>query len=186
MIMELEMKPKTGQGSRINFMKIGPFAKMLRVTPRTVRYYESLGLVRPCGRTEGGFRLYSRDEAELLLSIMTFKDLGLSLEDIGRVTEKAKGPRRASLMFQDFLTVLENCENEIEQRLSRLSLARKEVGRARALLEECDGCDGKMFDAECVDCWKDNGRIPQPLTMLSQMAGNGGSGKADSRKDGSK
>ena len=180
------MNPDTGQGSCQSFMKIGPFARLLDVTPRTIRYYESLGLVRPCGRTGGGFRLYSRDQAELLLTIKAFKDLGLSLEDIGHVAEKAKGRRRALLMFQDFLTVLESCEIEIERRLSRLSLARREVGRARALLEECDGCDGKIFDEECVACWKNHGGIPRPLALFSQMTGSGGVGKADSRKDGSK
>ena len=42
--------------------KIGEIAKETRVLPSTVRYYTDLGLLTVAGRSEGGHRLYAREE----------------------------------------------------------------------------------------------------------------------------
>lgn len=66
-------------------MKIGEFAKRAGVTPRTVRYYESLGLLGPSEREGGGFRYYTEAELLRLQKINALKGLGLSLEEIATV-----------------------------------------------------------------------------------------------------
>jgi MerR family copper efflux transcriptional regulator len=63
-------------------MRIGEFAKRAGVTPRTVRYYESLGLLSPNEREGEGFRYYTEAELTRLQKISNLKGLGLSLEEI--------------------------------------------------------------------------------------------------------
>ncbi len=54
---------------------------------RTIRYYESLGLISSTDRTEGGFRLFSWDVLTRLLFIKRVQSLGLSLTEIGQILE---------------------------------------------------------------------------------------------------
>ena len=66
-------------------MRIGELAKKAKVTPRTVRYYESLGLI-PHGEREGaGQHRYPEQTVERLEKIDQLKTLGLSLEEVGTV-----------------------------------------------------------------------------------------------------
>lgn len=66
-------------------MRIGEFAQRAGVTPRTVRYYESLGLLGPNEREGSGFRYYTEAELVRLQKINDLKELGLSLEEISSV-----------------------------------------------------------------------------------------------------
>ncbi|MDX2211987.1 MAG: MerR family transcriptional regulator [Oculatellaceae cyanobacterium bins.114] len=66
-------------------MRIGELAKQAGVTPRTIRYYESLGLLGPSEREGKGFRYYTEAELERLEKIHAFKELGLTLDEIADV-----------------------------------------------------------------------------------------------------
>src|SRR3954470_23939309 len=66
-------------------MRIGEFAEQAGVTPRTIRYYEGLGLLGPNEREGQGFRYYTEVELKRLQKIDTLKQLGLTLEEIGEV-----------------------------------------------------------------------------------------------------
>jgi MerR family copper efflux transcriptional regulator len=66
-------------------MRIGELAEQAGVTPRTIRYYEDLGLLGPNERLGQGFRYYSETALTRLKKIDTLKQLGLSLEEIGEV-----------------------------------------------------------------------------------------------------
>lgn len=52
-----------------------------------LRHYESLGLVRPTGRTGSGYREYSADDVRRIFHIESLRSLGLSLRDIGRALD---------------------------------------------------------------------------------------------------
>ena len=66
-------------------MRIGELAKLGNVTPRAVRYYESLGLI-PLGEREGaGQHRYPEQTIARLQKIDQLKALGLSLDGIGKV-----------------------------------------------------------------------------------------------------
>jgi DNA-binding transcriptional MerR regulator len=55
------------------------------LSPRTVRYYEEIGLLPGVRRSEGGRRVYGPDELERLGFITRLKALGLSLAEIGEL-----------------------------------------------------------------------------------------------------
>ncbi len=66
-------------------MRIGELAKLGNVTPRAVRYYESLGLIPPGKREGAGQHRYPEQTIARLRKIDQLKALGLSLDDIGKV-----------------------------------------------------------------------------------------------------
>jgi DNA-binding transcriptional MerR regulator len=52
-----------------------------------LRHYESLGLMRPSGRTGSGYREYSGDDIRRIFHIESLRSLGLSLREIGRALD---------------------------------------------------------------------------------------------------
>ncbi|MFE0172133.1 MerR family transcriptional regulator [Streptomyces sp. NPDC059002] len=68
-------------------MLIGDVARRSGVSARMLRHYESLGLVRPTGRTGAGYREYSDEDIRRIFHIESLRSLGLSLRDIGRALD---------------------------------------------------------------------------------------------------
>jgi len=66
---------------------IGEVASRAGLSLRTVRYWESIGLVTPSGRTEGGFRLYTEQDVQRLLVVRALKPTGLTPEEILELLE---------------------------------------------------------------------------------------------------
>jgi DNA-binding transcriptional MerR regulator len=68
-------------------MLIGDVARRSGVSARMLRHYESLGLVRPTGRTVAGYREYSGGDIRRIFHIESLRSLGLSLRDVGRALD---------------------------------------------------------------------------------------------------
>ncbi|EJS03881.1 hypothetical protein IKG_00803 [Bacillus cereus VD200] len=64
---------------------ISEFASVGDVTVRTLRYYEKINLLKPRNYTEGGHRLYTKDDLYVLQQIQSFKHLGFSLGEIQNI-----------------------------------------------------------------------------------------------------
>ncbi|CCA59854.1 MULTISPECIES: HEAT repeat domain-containing protein [Streptomyces] len=64
-------------------MLIGEVARRSGVSARMLRHYESLGLVRPTGRTGAGYREYSDEDIRRVFHIESLRSLGLSLREVG-------------------------------------------------------------------------------------------------------
>ena len=78
-------------------MRIGHVARAVGTTPRTIRYYEEIGLLEASGppRPSGAHREYTEADVERLREILRFKDLlGVSLEEL-RELMAAEDARRA-------------------------------------------------------------------------------------------
>lgn len=63
-------------------MQIGELAEQTGLPLRTIRHYDEIGLLKPSGRSEGGFRLYTQPDLERLLLIRRMKPMGFALEDM--------------------------------------------------------------------------------------------------------
>ena len=70
---------------KLSAMHIGEVAQRTELSLRTLRHYDEIGLVRPSGRSDGGFRLYAEEDVERLLVIRRMKPLGFSLEQMAEV-----------------------------------------------------------------------------------------------------
>ncbi|UFR00287.1 HEAT repeat domain-containing protein [Streptomyces sp. Go40/10] len=68
-------------------MLIGEVARHSGVSTRMLRHYDALGLVRPTGRTVGGYREYSAEDVRRIFHVESLRSLGLSLKQIGRALQ---------------------------------------------------------------------------------------------------
>jgi MerR family transcriptional regulator, repressor of the yfmOP operon len=70
-------------------LRIGDVAKLAGTTPRTIRYYEEIGLLPASGtRERGAHRTYAEEDVERLADLLRLKDLlGLSLEELKALVE---------------------------------------------------------------------------------------------------
>ncbi|HET7417095.1 MAG TPA: MerR family transcriptional regulator [Solirubrobacterales bacterium] len=75
-------------------LRIGEVAKLAGTTPRTIRYYEEIGLLPAAGsRQPGAHRTYAEADVDRLTELLRLKDLlGLSLEELKELVE-AEGAR---------------------------------------------------------------------------------------------
>jgi MerR family transcriptional regulator, repressor of the yfmOP operon len=66
--------------------RIGEVAKQAGVSPRTLRYYQELGMLDPAGRSPGGSRRYSARDVARLTRILELRDvMGFDLERINAI-----------------------------------------------------------------------------------------------------
>lgn len=68
-------------------MRIGEVAQRSGVSARMLRHYDSLGLVRPSGRTGVGYREYSESDIRRLFEVESLRSLGLSLREVTRALD---------------------------------------------------------------------------------------------------
>jgi len=87
-------------------MRIGELARRCDVNPKTVRYYEELGLLKPAARSEGSYRLFDEDDLERLRFIRGLRDdAGFSLAEIGRLLEDEEARERNRSAFRSTTNV---------------------------------------------------------------------------------
>ncbi|TDT42191.1 transcriptional regulator [Streptomyces sp. BK208] len=89
-----------------------------------LRHYESLGLVRPSGRTGAGYREYSQEDIRRIFHVESLRSLGLSLREIGRALDEP-GFAPASLVDDLVQRTRERiaAETELLTRLRRIDAA---------------------------------------------------------------
>lgn len=108
----------------VTTMHIGELADRSQMSLRTIRHYDEVGLLKPSGRTEGGFRLYTERDFTRLLLIRRMKPLGFTLEAMADL-----------LRLIDALETSEPGEGDTDVR-SELNGFIEEAAKRRAKLEE--------------------------------------------------
>jgi DNA-binding transcriptional MerR regulator len=69
-------------------LKIGEFSQLGRVSVRMLRHYDATGLLKPAQVDRlSGYRFYAVEQLPRLNRILALKDLGLSLEQVGRLLD---------------------------------------------------------------------------------------------------
>jgi DNA-binding transcriptional MerR regulator len=120
---------------------IGELARRSGVKVPTIRYYESIGLIAPQGRTAGNQRRYGASELEQLGFIRHARTLGFSLESISALIELQRHPDRC-------------CRGASDIAQAQLGAVRDKIARLRALETELvrivEGCSG---DGPAGDCY---------------------------------
>ncbi len=69
---------------------ITELARHFGLSRSTLLYYDHIGLLTPSGRSEAGYRLYSPDDRDKLATVCSFRQAGLTIEDIRRVLSMEK------------------------------------------------------------------------------------------------
>jgi len=78
-------------------MKINDVAKLTGVTVRTLHYYDQIGILKPSGVTEAGYRIYDDKDIETLQQIMFFRELDFPLKEIGNIMTDPHYDKREAL-----------------------------------------------------------------------------------------
>lgn len=109
---------------------IGEFSRINRITPRTLRHYDSLGLLKPA-RIDSwtGYRYYDASQLPLIRRILNLKDLGLSLDDIQLILKDDN--HLISLMKQREVEL----ELSIKNDRKRLLKLREFIGNSEGVLK---------------------------------------------------
>lgn len=91
--------------------KIGYFSKLNKISVKTLRYYDDLGILKPYKiDEESGYRYYSASQLPRLNRILALKDLGLSLKEIANILD-------SKLCTDTVLSMLSIKGNEIKQNI---------------------------------------------------------------------
>ena len=77
-------------------MNIGTAAKLSGVSAKTIRYYESIGLIPQADRADNGYRDYGGTEIETLRFIKRARSLGFSIEAVRNLLDLWQNTERAS------------------------------------------------------------------------------------------
>lgn len=112
-----------------NGMRVGELAAHFGLNPKTIRYYEEIGLLRRAERSASGYRLYDERDVERLGFIRRAKTLGLSLDeirDILSVQQTGEPPCGQVLDLIDLKI------SAIDQRMAELQAFRAELATLRA------------------------------------------------------
>jgi DNA-binding transcriptional MerR regulator len=92
-------------------LTVGRTAALAGISVRTLHHWDSIGLVRPSGRTPGGYRVYSGDDVSRLHRVLVYRELGFPLAEIGRILDDPGIDAREHLRRQ---------RSELLARISRL------------------------------------------------------------------
>lgn len=114
-------------------MNIGETARRSGLPAKTLRYYESIGLVAPSGRTTNGYRDYSLEDLHLLRFVARARSLGFSIETCRDLLGLYRDQHRASA---DVKALALTRIAEIERKIAELE------GMRTALHELAGRCHG--------------------------------------------
>lgn len=117
-------------------MRIGELAQKAGVTPRTIRYYEDLGLLGPSEREGKGFRYYTEVELARLRKIDALKGLGLSLEEIRSIIDLFFEEPTMLRGKQKLLEILQNHLKETDEKIEALAQFRSDLQANIARIEQ--------------------------------------------------
>ncbi len=120
--------PADGDGQRK--LSIGQMAEMTRVSSRTIRYYEELGILPEPQRSSGGTRKYTLDHRFYVEGALALKELGFSLDEIKLVGQFALERSMTDLERQQAIEVVREKMSGLEHKIRVLEHLR-DVLRSR-------------------------------------------------------
>jgi DNA-binding transcriptional MerR regulator len=106
---------------------ISEVAKRLGLTPRTIRYYEGLGLLNSVRRIEGGRRIYTDADIRRLKFIERLKLLGLTLDEMRELEELYATHGSNECVLPHLLEVLDKHLGSIEAKIEQLKMLRRDI-----------------------------------------------------------
>lgn len=111
---------------------IGEVCAQTGLSPRTVRYYEELGLLPGVRRREAGRRVYGEEQLERLRFIQRLKALGLSLAEIRELNAVYAIGGSTQAMLARLEELLGRRLVELDARIGELQTLREEIGKYQA------------------------------------------------------
>lgn len=131
-------------------LRIQEAADEVGLTPRAIRHYEELGLIKPAARSEGAYRLYDADDVTRLRFIKSLRDeTGFSLAEIGQLLEdeaaralnrarfrEARDPEERRRLLVDGIERIDRQVTTLRNKVARIEEMVAEARSRRAHLVE--------------------------------------------------
>jgi MerR family transcriptional regulator, thiopeptide resistance regulator len=140
---------------------VSEVSELAGVTVRTLHHYDEIGLLRPSGRSDAGYRLYAHVDLERLQEILVWRQLGFSLQEIEELLDEPGHDRVAALRGQRAL---------VERQLERLgatavaldaALTAAELGIEQQETRMFKDFDPAQYEDEARERWGETaGRRP--------------------------
>ena len=121
-------------------MMVAQVSKRTGVSVRTLHHYDQIGLLKPTEVTESGYRMYDDTALDKLYMILVYRELGLSLGEIGSILDAPDYDRNRVL------------EHQIKLMQERVEKLQKRISFARGMLTlgvkymDFEGFDPKKLD----------------------------------------
>ena len=157
----------------MKYYKTGEFAKMANVSLRTIRYYDTVGLLKPSVVQDNGYRLYSDSDLVKLQQILSLKYLGFSLDEIFSMTvNNDSSSLKESLELQSKL---------VKQKIDHLRLVEESIEKTRELLDTNESMDWSnllnlihlsTMEHDIVDQYKNSKNIDIRINLHDKYSSN--------------
>ncbi|GAA5512343.1 mercuric resistance operon regulatory protein [Deinococcus carri] len=122
-------------------VRIGELAAEFHLNPRTLRYYEDIGLLPPAPRTPGGYRHYDDQDRVRLRFITQAKAVGLTLDEIKGILEiRERGDQPCTHVAQ----LVDDKLADVERQLRALTAFREELLSLREAARLPGDCSGEV------------------------------------------
>jgi len=108
------------ENDSLKYYQIGELANLLHMSPRTIRYYEEIGLLNSVKRIEGGKRVYTDRDIQRLKFITRLKHLGLTLSEMSELEDIYQIHRTNKKVLPRLLELLDNHALKIDERINHL------------------------------------------------------------------
>jgi len=137
------MAAVTGEASpKARLLRIHEAAAEVGLTPRSVRYYEELGLLTPAARSEGDYRLYDETDLERLRFIKSLRDdAGFSLAEVARLLEDEEARESGHAAYHATTDSAERARI-LRDRLARydhqIEMLRTKIDRLTVMVDEAE------------------------------------------------
>lgn len=141
----------------------GEVSELTGLTRRTLHFYEEMGLVKPCERSEGKQRLYASEQVRQLSYIASLKSIGVPLKKIRELMDlrrKHEGnPHEAASEMAGFMNEM---LPRIREQIEALSKLRDDFTVGKEMLRVCRTCPKDAGAEECRQCDVINDRESLP------------------------
>jgi len=117
-------------------LKIGEVASRSGLSVKTIRFYCDEGLIRPSGRSEGGYRLFDAEVFTELQWIRTLKGMEIPLQDVRQILESRRSGVCTCTALQSRIRAK---AGEIGQKIEALHTLQSELLTMLNSWEDCGG-----------------------------------------------
>jgi MerR family transcriptional regulator, repressor of the yfmOP operon len=112
---------------QLKYFKIGELAHLVEMSPRTIRYYEEIGLLHPGKRGEGGKRVFTENDLQRLKFIKRLKHLGLTLSEMSELANIYKIHQTNREVLPRLCELLDDQVKKIDERINSLTRLKEDI-----------------------------------------------------------
>jgi DNA-binding transcriptional MerR regulator len=124
-------------------LRIGEVARRSGLSVKTIRFYCDQGVLRPVGRSEGGYRIFAAESLEELALIRALRTMDVSIADVARILEvRRTGVCNCSTLKQSIATKMAT----IDARIDELAAMKNQLNRLLLSWQDCGGVQPEALD----------------------------------------